>query len=383
MIPRGQLDINYRDLLAGLKYCLLNSPESVTSSSLDESLYLSVRTGFHLTLKALNLPVGSEIIVTNINIPDMFTIIAAHGLKAVPVPVDKHSLSISIHDVERAITPRTRALLVTHLFGAITPMDELINLAQQHGLIVFEDCAQAYAGNSYQGHPRTDVVMFSFGLIKTNTAISGAQLIINNPELSRKVIELINGLPVQPTRIFRKKLVKALLIKLLTERSVYTAFYHLIKLAGKDFDAVLSGFTRGFPGADLLQKINYRPCPANLKLLVRKIIGFDEATLDKRRNLAFDVTQCLPENMRIGNGNKRHTYWVWPVVSNHPHRLIEHLRAQGFDATQKASSLIKIEPDRPIANNDLVLEDLVYLPMYINMTTKQRSKLSRLLSIAH
>lgn len=381
MIPRGQLDISYRDLLAGLKYCLLNSPGAAVSSSLHESFYLSVRTGFHLTLKALNLPAGSEIIVTDINIPDMFTIIAAHGLKAVPVPVDKYTLGIAVRDVEDAITPRTRALLVTHLFGGIISMDDLIDLAQQRGLLVFEDCAQAYAGNRYHGHPLTDVVMFSFGLIKTNTTVSGAQLIINNPELRQKAIVLNSNLPIQPTRIFRKKLLKALLIKLLTERPVYTAFYHLIKLTGRDFDEVLSGFTRGFPGADLLQKISYSPCPANLKLLTKKINGFDETALDKRRKLVADVMQGSPESIKIGINNHQHTYWVWPVASNNPHGLIKLLREKGFDATQKASSLIKEGSGQPPAINDLALDDLVYLPVYVKMSAKQRDKLSKLLSV--
>ena len=94
MYVRKQLDLSYRDLGAALAFCLrpgwkrhrLESDlEQLWSDKVDTVVALSVRTAFDAWLKAINLPHGSEVIVSGINIPDMARILEHHGLKIVPV----------------------------------------------------------------------------------------------------------------------------------------------------------------------------------------------------------------------------------------------------------------------------------------------------------
>jgi perosamine synthetase len=69
-----------------------------------------------------------------------------------------------------------------------------------------------------------------------------------------------------------------------------------------------------------------------------------------------------------------------PVETHDPDGLIKHLRSNDFDASQKASSLIKLnKPDAIPAPEDLALENLVYLPVYPAMSRKVRHKLTQLL----
>ncbi len=190
MIPRGKLYISYKDLVAGAYYCLIDrfrSQRPDVDPHANELVCLSVRTGIDLVLNALNFPPGFEMIVTDINIPDMFAIINWHELTLVPIPVNKYTLNMSPDQVEAAITPATKAILITHLFGGIMETEAIVAIAKKHNLIIFEDCAQAYAGNLYEGNPASDVVMFSFGFIKTNTAISGAMVKIKDPALYAEV----------------------------------------------------------------------------------------------------------------------------------------------------------------------------------------------------
>ena len=76
----------------------------------------------------------------------------------------------SINQWRQAISPATKAILVAHLFGSRTKMEPLVDLARQHGLVLIEDCAQAFNGLEYQGYTNADVSMFSFGTIKNCTA---------------------------------------------------------------------------------------------------------------------------------------------------------------------------------------------------------------------
>jgi dTDP-4-amino-4,6-dideoxygalactose transaminase len=201
MIPRGTPDIGWGDLLAGLTYCLL----ALDAADIREQLELrwstegnalaclSVRSGFDLALQALTLPEGSEALVSAVTIPDMVRLLRRHHLTPVPVDVDPHTLSVSAADLERGITPRTRAVLVAHLFGARMPMEPVLEVARAHKLVVFEDCAQAFDHFEHRGHPDSDVSMFSFGPIKTATALGGGLLRFRDPTLLARVQTLHSG----------------------------------------------------------------------------------------------------------------------------------------------------------------------------------------------
>jgi len=384
MIPRGKLYIRNKDLFTGIYYCFTDyfKPQKVEIPEQNTSklFCLSVRTGFDLVLSALNFPVGSEILVTDINIPDMFRIITGHNLVPIPLAVNKRTLNVSPATLESAITPSTKAILITHLFGGIMETDEINAIARKHNLIVFEDCAQAYAGNDYEGNPTSDVVMFSFGLIKTNTAVRGAIINIKNPALHADVSSRNEQYDKQNTASFLKKLFKVLLIKLLSTKIIYTGFYRLIKASGKDFEEVLASFTKGFPGEDVFKQIRYRPCMPNKKLLQRKLDTFNQHTIIARIQLANDILLHLPNDYKIGMLNTKHTYWVLPAETRNPKELISFLRNNGFDASQKASSLVKLSATLTIPKpEDLLLENIVYLPAYPSMSKKDRNKLVQLL----
>jgi dTDP-4-amino-4,6-dideoxygalactose transaminase len=383
MIPRGKLYISYKDLVSGIYYCLTDRSKSqkpTVDQNTNKLTCLSVRTGFDLVLSALNFPPGSEILVTNINIPDMFNIITGHNLTPVPIPVNKHTLNASPAEVEAAITPATKTILITHLFGGIMETDELIAIAQKHNLVILEDCAQAYAGNIYCGNPVSDVVMFSFGFIKTNTTVRGSIIKIRDNTLYAEVATRNEQYDKQDTKGYLQKLFKVTFVKLLTNKTIYTGFYNLVMAMGKDFEEVLDGFTKGFPGDDIFTQIRYRPCAPNQKLLQKKLTYFDQYCITSRMQLANDILTNIPDAYKIGFKNKMHTYWVMPVETNYPDRLINYLRSNGFDASQKASSLIKLNKLNTIPDpEELALENLVYLPVYPAMNRKDRNKLTRLL----
>jgi len=383
MIPRGKLYISYKDLVSGIYYCLTDRSKSqkpTVDQNTNKLTCLSVRTGFDMVLSALNFPPGSEILVTNINIPDMFNIITGHNLTPVPIPVNKHTLNASPAEVEAAITPATKAILITHLFGGIMETDELIAIAQKHNLVIFEDCAQAYAGDIYDGNPASDIVMFSFGFIKTNTAVRGSIIKIRDNTLYAEVATRNEQYDKQDTKGYLQKLFKVTFVKLLTNKTIYTGFYNLVMAMGKDFEEVLDGFTKGFPGDDIFTQIRYRPCAPNQKLLQKKLTYFDQYCITSRMQLANDILTNIPDAYKIGFKNKMHTYWVMPVETSNPGGLISYLRSKGFDASQKASSLIKLDKLNTIPDpEELALENLVYLPVYPAMSRKDLNKLTQLL----
>ena len=87
---------------------------------------------------------GDEVIVpANTYIASILAITANH-LKAVLVEPDVNSLNVSVEALEKAITPNTKAILAVHLYGQLADMPKIMQLAQQHHLLVLEDSAQAH-----------------------------------------------------------------------------------------------------------------------------------------------------------------------------------------------------------------------------------------------
>jgi dTDP-4-amino-4,6-dideoxygalactose transaminase len=171
-------------------------------------------------------------------------------------------------------------------------------------------------------------------------------------------------LPLQQTTVYLKKISKALVIKLITARPVYTLLYKYSRLKGKDFDEVLAGFTKGFPGADVIEKIRYRPCAANLRLMTKRVINFEISRISKRTETASEILKYIPKDQRVGDQNSNNTFWVLPVESNDPAKLIAQLRRQGIDATAKASSLVKLSANDLSIEGELNLDNLVYIPIH-------------------
>jgi perosamine synthetase len=383
MIARGRLDIRFTELFKGALYCIGSAcgfKKEQPRFPKGQLPCLSVRTGLHLVLEALNFEPGDEILVADINIPDIFAIIAAYHLKVVPLPIDRNTLGISADQIAAAITPITKLLLITHLFGAVMDTKPLLDIAKLHNLTVIEDCAQAYNG-IYEGDLKSDVVLFSFGLIKTNTALTGAILHIRNEQLFTAVKILNNRLPVQKGNRYFKKIINATLINMLVARWPFTIAYWLCKQFGKDFDTLITGFTRGFPGADVMEKIKYRPCYANLCMLQHRVTNFDQSRIHKRKLLANQLLLNVDSRNVIGATNLRHTHWVIPIVAANPSLLNDKLREKGFDATSKASSLVKIGFTglSSKTSNELILQNLVYLPMDLKMSKKEVKQLNQLL----
>jgi UDP-2-acetamido-2-deoxy-ribo-hexuluronate aminotransferase len=96
-----------------------------------------------IAMMALNLKPGDEVIVPAFTYVATAEVIALLGLTPVMVDVDPLSFNVRAQDIEKAITPKTKAIVPVHLFGQCADMESINSLAKQHGLFVIEDSAQA------------------------------------------------------------------------------------------------------------------------------------------------------------------------------------------------------------------------------------------------
>ena len=158
----------------------------------------SATGGMHVTLMALGIGPGDEVITPSQTWVSTINMIVLLGAEPVMIDVDPDTLMISAEDVAAAITPKTKAIIPVHYAGAPLDLDPLYALAEKHGIAIVEDAAHA-AGTRYRDRwiGAQGTAVFSFHAIKNMTCAEGGLVATDDDELAAKVRALkFHGLAV-------------------------------------------------------------------------------------------------------------------------------------------------------------------------------------------
>jgi perosamine synthetase len=150
--------------------------------------------GLFLALLALDLPRDSEILIPSFTFYASATAAIFAGLRPVFVDADPATFNLDVGSLEHLVTDRTRAIMPVHVYGHSAPMDEIVDFATRHRLVVLEDAAQAY-GVHYRGrHAGTwgDAGVISFFADKTITTGEGGVVLTNDTQLYERLRLLRN-----------------------------------------------------------------------------------------------------------------------------------------------------------------------------------------------
>jgi len=148
----------------------------------------------HCAIAALDLEPGDEVVTTAIT--DMGALAPILYQAAIPVfaDVDPQTYNVTAATIEAALSPRTRAIVVTHLFGNPCDMDAILAMAERRGIPVIEDAAQAF-GTRYRGKPAGTlgtIGAFSLQQGKHITCGEGGVVVTDDDALARRIFLFIN-----------------------------------------------------------------------------------------------------------------------------------------------------------------------------------------------
>src|SRR6185295_16526336 len=146
-----------------------------------------------LALRALDVGPGDEVITTPFTYIAPAESIHQVGAKIVFADIHARTWNIDPAEVERKITPRTKAIIPVHLFGQAAPIDELFALARPRRIHVVEDCAQAI-GATYKGRPVGSfgaMGCFSFYPTKNLGADGDGGMVVTNDEALAKKLKML------------------------------------------------------------------------------------------------------------------------------------------------------------------------------------------------
>ncbi len=292
-------------------------------------------SALHLALLAAGIGAGDEVITVPFTFCATAAAIGYVGATPVYVDIDSRTFNMDVTRLEAAITERTRAILVVHLYGQPADLDPILEIAGRHKLVVIEDVAQAHA-SEYKGR-RTggigDIGCFSFYPTKNlGAAGEGGMVTTNNPEYARTIAMLRNW--------------------------------------GEEH--------RYYP---TLKGYNYR-LPAMQAAILRVKLRRLEHWTDARRSLAAQYDRLLDDPRVVRPqvlSGVRHVYCLYTIQINDRGRLQRHLQDAGIQTAVHYPLPIHLMPayadtrykagDFPVA--EACAERVLSVPIYPQMTQYQ------------
>jgi perosamine synthetase len=163
------------------------------NGSRSAAAFVSGRVALRASLDALGMAPGDEVVVPGYSCVVVANALRAAGVRPVFADIELDTYGLDKDALRRSISPRTRAVLIHHLYGYVTrDLDDLLEIARGHGLAVVEDCAQA-AGAEYRGRKVGnfgDVAVFSGDPSKPFTCVQGGIAASNDEHLASRLAEI-------------------------------------------------------------------------------------------------------------------------------------------------------------------------------------------------
>ena len=273
-------------------------------------------SAIHSALFALGIGPGDEVITPSYTF--WATAVPILSCNAIPVfaEVDQQSLNLDPQDVEKRITPQTRAIVVVHLWGLPCAMDEIMDISRRHDIRVIEDSSHAH-GAEYKGKKTGtigDIGCFSMQATKPLPSIEGGLLITDNREYYERAAALAHyeRLPALP------------------ESSIYRKFSH----------ACFGYKYRIHPLAAAIARVQLKHLDARNKLR-NKNHEYLNSELGKIRGL--ETIKTPPDVKRV-HYSYRIKYKQEELEGLEREKLIAALQAEGVDVTTERYELLHLQP---------------------------------------
>lgn len=346
------------------------------------------RTALYCTLKSLNLPQGSKILMPSITIKAMLDVVV--DLKLTPIFVDSNAKEafIDLNSLETILAknPDIKVAFLTYLFGTTPELNEIFRILKSKKIVVIEDFSQNL-NSSYSNKKLGtfgDVAIYSTSSLKTLDLHGGGMFLCENDNLFKAVQNEQSKLnpPVKKTLIL--KILKCL-IKNIASTGILFNFitFPIIRVSSRFSDSAFSrlvGSRSKEPISTLPSEWFVSFSEAQAKFGLRAIRKVEMNDLN-RLEVASKYNEMIKGLLHIqGSSNGESRYWQYLVFPKDVKKFRKKMLKSGIDTAQ--TSLINIsnlkgygfdETDTPISK--FIYEQGVYIPIYAGLTVKQTNKI--------
>ena len=336
------------------------------------------RTALYFALKSQNFEPGSEIIMPPITIKPMMDIAISLGLKPVFADIELDTLCFDPDELKNAITPNTRAILLTYLFGIVPNLEPLMALCRERDLFVVEDFSHALnaSWNDKKLGTFGNVGIYSCSKTKTLDAYGGGMAVTNDPVIAGYLEQSQASLRPTPPARLRAKIQDSLIFNVATRRPVFTAAVApMLSLVGKfnpQKAEALTGARQNLTPDTVLpeeyfEQFTTAQAEAGLAML-EKVEREDQKRISNVSELRRPL-MALGEPCARSIKHGRSVYWQFVVFAADPERFRKALARRGIDTATTNLSLvcglgIYPEYEKKCPNAEHVKSNAMYIPVY-------------------
>jgi perosamine synthetase len=390
-LPRGQLYFDPATLLdlarhrgavtAGPKVDELEAACVPALGAAHAVVLPHARVALMALLEALELPAGAEVLLTPVTIPDVVNVLLDAGLVPVWVDLGERTGNIDPADLRRKVGPKSRLLLLTHLCGVPSDLDAVLEVAEEHDLVVLEDASQALGTFGRAG-------FFSLTTLKPLSSFAGGLVLTDDGELAAALRARARGLPRFHRRKLAALLLRDLLLLLASDPRPYGLGGHVVLSLLESVDPrIAQEFQRGNVllrrdaatavrrrrlSEDLLEQY----CDAQAAMALRVLPRLRE--WQERRRALVEVLDGRLRALEVPGlpvvpEHGEPSWWRYPLWTGAVHGLRRHLRRAGIDSAatnlccaSRESAFAAFAAETPHAR--AYCDGMIFLPLHPNLT---------------
>ena len=378
--PCKDIDFAWCDVAYALRMCVSTGKSRLAGKSLLDSetqsiVCISVRSAFDLYLTSRGWGRKDECLFVGLNVPDMYRLAARRGLRVVGVDIDPCTTEVDMLQLQEKISKNTRFIVVSHLFGYRYRIDKIIELANGFGIDVVEDCAQAFAGSSWSGSEGATLSLFSFGPMKTATALQGAIAIVREPALQESMNRLLITYPTQPTWRYCARILWFSAMKAASHPLIYALIVNVLRIFRVDHEALIHTMTKS---TDVSRWLRMKPCDALIRVIQHRVANTD-ADMARRYSKGSQLIGTISRTTNLVIRDQQpNAFWMVPVLVRDPERFKNVLRSEGFDAVSGRLEAVKEEVD---TEGTLSLANAVMLPFSPRIPNEELQRLGYIVNL--
>lgn len=381
-IPRGVI---YHKVIESIRYLLTSLFSSLDDQSAIKKFeskfaeycgreycvaFPFARTAIYFTLKNLNLPSGSEVILPPVTIKGIVDVVLALDLVPVYVDWDIDTLNFQMDDLHRKASPKTKVVIITTLFGLVPDMKELVDFFKDKGIFIIEDFSQCLNGRFDGKRVGTfgDVGIYSCSSIKTLDTLGGGLAITSDTAMYEALRKSQAGLSPADRKFLIKKSWVNLVRNVATTKLVFSlAVFPLLQIMRKA-NPELTLKQTGSRNKDRLPKLprvwfsSYSSLQANIGLAhIDDVAASDQIRID---NVNFLKARCGPDKFPGTTKSSHNVYWQLLMVQD-PKKAQEAFASYGIDTATTSLELVSALDKYPNKTKTPVAEKVYYNGIFL------------------
>lgn len=342
------------------------------------------RTAFYFALKAAGIPPGSEIIMPPITIKPFLDLALIAGLKPVFVDLDPETMCYDCDQLEKAITPNTKAINITYLFGMVPDMERLFGITKRHHLFVVEDFSHNIHAEFRGKKLGTfgDVGIYSASSIKTFDIHGAGLLFTNNAALADRLKGFQSQLQGPPKTFLAGKIRTTFIRNLATQRLffsliTYAAIWILKKISRNDA-LKFTGSRAGTPIHSIPEDWMYAFDPLQAEFGLRelpRVSGNDQKRIANVRQIKAALKAAgKPLSCPVERDDSKCVFWQFATYRKNAVRVQDLLHQHAVDTATTSLVLISSLPAYPCHKQMPVAQRLhdntLLVPAYPSLSPK-------------